>query len=742
MYLDGIRQLKLVGILTTAILTVLAIVVPAACGISFLINHPQVNYSDASWNNSDDQIVKDIIYGVYANPFLFAIFLVVAPLMALMLFSFLSKRRTSDFYHSIPHTRACIFISFSASVLTWVAIEILATSLGAALTYLIFNKYFELLIAELLMFMLSTFAASVLAVGAVSIAVSLTGTTGSNILLSIMILFIPRIIIFAFSSNILAQTPILVETGIFPLLADDYNLYTALFFGSYRWSLRSQDFTYYRFHGIIYSLILGLIYLGLGLLFFVRRKSESAERSAPSRGLQAFYRTLLTCTFCLIPCILIFQTVTDGYDWRYDNLTLSVVVLYIVALLIYFSYELITTRKWKNLLRVIPGLGIVAAANLIVVGGLFGIRAYNLSFSPDADEIAGISVIFDDKYYNSGNFEDYVNCHIDEVVLNSDEVKELVSETLSMNASELKVSVNEWGSHQKDTEKMTFIINTKFGSKIRRIKIDKTYADTIKKKLLDDKQYYDLWTNLPKPARNSLSYSYGNLSDGSDPINMPRIFVNRFTDTLREEISEIDPYVLIDLVKNSEDENSYDQIAIVYYPLRVGMSVNTYRIPISYRYMPRSAALILEMNSNNSIVQQNALEELEQLYMMTDEELTNSSGYGEMIIYEPNSSGVLYGANIVNSVGHLYTLDTDILEKYQAIMALLLKKAECRPVEYGEPFMELILNIDYYDKENPDSENKVLYYHGFVPLPSLTVDELDNLNIRLSNRNNVYVNYK
>ena len=737
LYLEGIRRLKLVGILTTVVLTVLAILIPAQKGISELIWH--INHINKYPN---DTIVRDkiIIDGARVNPFLFVIFIVIAPMLALMLFSFLSKRRTSDFYHSIPHTRVSIFLSFSASVLTWVAIEILASSLGAALTYLIFFKFYEIAYAEFLTFVLATFAASVLAVGAVTIAVSLTGTTGSNILLTLMILFIPRILIFAFSKNILAQTPILVESGVFPLFDYDYNLYTAVFFILSFWDSFFENFPYYQLHSIVYSLILGLIYLGLGLLFFVRRKSESAERSAPSRGLQTFYRTLLTGTYCLIPCALIFEIITHRSEDIYGDDIVLLVVLYIIALLIYFTYELITTRKWKNLLRAVPRLGIVAVVNLVVIGGFVGIRAYNLSFSPAPNEIKKISVIVDheEHYYVSDNtWDNYVNSRIDEVDLDSDEIINIVSKALSENTAELKKSVRDWnmyGSAQNTSDKsvkyseMTFKIHTKFGVKTRRLKISQDDLYQIQKLMLDNKRYFNLWTDIPFPAEEP-NVSRAGYSSNSWYLSLPRELRGELTDTLLQEIRGMDPKIMMDIVRDYKDNDSYDQFAGIDYPIWVGTKVVEYRIPVSYRYMPKTTALILKSESNETDEQRNILEHMTKAMERMP---ANAIPEGTIKIVIPNSDKIVYIADTLsNDIYHLEKVVPATFEGNTAALKLLLEKAECRPVEYGEPFMEIKMEVSAYVKGD-DFDASSAYYSGFIPLPSLTVAELNDLRIYLT----------
>lgn len=75
---------------------------------------------------------------------------------------------------------------------------------------------------------------------------------------------------------------------------------------------------------------------------------------------------MVICIF--IVCVM-FSEMTTGMmrdEW------FAFLVLYLVAALVYFAYELITTKKWKNLLTALPGLGIVALLN---VGILLGMHA-------------------------------------------------------------------------------------------------------------------------------------------------------------------------------------------------------------------------------------------------------------------------------------------------------------------------------------------------------------------------------
>ena len=51
------------------------------------------------------------------NPYIMLVMYAFVPLMVMMLFGFMNKRRASDFYHSLPYSRLCIYISFLSAVI-------------------------------------------------------------------------------------------------------------------------------------------------------------------------------------------------------------------------------------------------------------------------------------------------------------------------------------------------------------------------------------------------------------------------------------------------------------------------------------------------------------------------------------------------------------------------------------------------------------------------------------------------
>ncbi len=717
LYFEGLRQLKMIGIIFSVILSVFSAAIPVMEGISRMPSAP--NGGDV-W--AESSVYRSIISGVEANPFLFAVFLVLAPLMTLVLFGFLNKRRTSDFYHSIPHTRLSVYISFIASILTWAAILILSSSLAATIAYLIFSKYFTVLYADLLVFMLNAFVTSILAIGATAIAVSITGTPFTNVLFTSLILFLPRILITVINSVMIMQTPILVSGYSFFLFENGYNLYTTIFF---------NVFTTFNVNaylsiggGTVYTLVLGLIFLILAAWLFVKRKSESAERSAPSRFLQAVYRIIVTTAFCMIPCVIIFMIVTDGYGFDSGDIT-GLIILYILALILYFVYELITTRKWKNLLRAMPGLAIVLVCNLAIIGGLHGIRAYHLSFKPTADEITGVSVVYGNNRYTTNygsNYDDYVYSQLTEIVLDSPEAKEIVSKGLSDSAGTLK----KYGSNQYwwrmnelygidrfsssgELEEMTFRITTKSGSRVRQIRLTSENIEKINRLLVENEQYYDLWTNIPDPATYDLYFAPADSYSTLDEISVKD--QKEFVSLLQADVKALGYDKWYNLVVNNKYSDASDTIGYVSYPIKVGSTVQYYRIPICYSNTPKAAAFFLKLYSSDEQNRRAALDALKSAAESKDRNFNYT-----ITLYSPVSGtftkyqAVDYGTNSAK------------------IAEFLTSKVKSGSIGNGDTFILLDLDIysRIYDTDGYDYYyTDYLTYQTFIPIYDVTAEELE-----------------
>ena len=91
MFLQTLKQTRLAGFIMMAVITLIS-VVPIISSLSYIKEYKQVNN----------------VGGISGNYFLVLVFIIVVPVISLIVWSFLNKRSSSDFYHSIPYTRLYI----------------------------------------------------------------------------------------------------------------------------------------------------------------------------------------------------------------------------------------------------------------------------------------------------------------------------------------------------------------------------------------------------------------------------------------------------------------------------------------------------------------------------------------------------------------------------------------------------------------------------------------------------------
>ncbi len=488
LYFEGLRQTRLIGILSFIVITFAAVVGPIASVIITTAERHIYNYEN-------DEIIRSSVSGLSMNPILFFVFILVAPIMVLTLFGFLNKRNNSDFWHSIPHTRLCIFISFLMSIITWIAGIIAASSLISSAVYTICGKYYIPMYGALAKYSVGCFVISILIIGAVSFAMTITGTTLTNIVLSCLILFAPRLFYTTIDQSIAESLRILCTGHVLPLSGTGYNMLIDAIDSIFSFNMSTVMHAFFNKSGLIYTSLLALIYIALAALFFIKRKSEAASFSAPSRILQAVYRCAVTMVVCLISISLIIS-----YS---DNIDSSIIVVcgvvYIIAIIVYFAYELITTRKLKNLLKAIPCLFIVVLLNAAFIGCGIMARSAALSFTPSSDEILTVQFENEDEFYFTNreySYIEYMTDAVGDVKTDDPEIRKIISDSIAKNVNDIKNNNNS--SDYRDYTTATVIIQTKSGRRYRNLRIENSDYQKITEKLLFNDKFKEEFNTLPE----------------------------------------------------------------------------------------------------------------------------------------------------------------------------------------------------------------------------------------------------
>lgn len=701
LYLEGFKQLKIIGILSFVVFMLEAILIPISRIISINDSFKQGYITD---------IVAQSTNGFDMHPLMVLAFIVVAPVLSLSLFNFLNKRNTSDFYHSLPHTRICLFNSFFAAIVTWLFIIVCLTSVFSLVFHLILSKYFAVVIKSWLMLTLNCFVASILVSASVVVAMTLTGTLFTNLVVSGLVIFLPRFLSTMISTIILEALPLVPRFSSAILIDNKYNIVTSFVFNLFGNSNTSYD-VLTSLNAMIYTLILAVIYIVIGCILFNKRKSESAAHSAPNRILQAVYRIALT----MVICIPVIGGVFNNRIYNYDE-TFTFVICYIFIAVFYFAYELITTRKWKNLLRAIPGLGIVAILNITIYFGMVGMYNGSLNFTPTTNQIDYVTLVPEADYYGYRTYDyiDFIGVRNSDIKLENSDVKNIVSKNLKLNVDAYKKSGSPYrgtfftdlgfslddSMMPEDYRLLNCKIVTNNKEHYRSIYIPNSDYEKIYKSFEESADYKKMLTLLPKATKGTLHVEGiqmgGEISDAK---------LNEIYEQLRRDVANVDYSKWHEKLQKREPSR-----ASLYYSTTIGTESYNIAVPIYSDIMPDTHKILFdEVYKVNTINRNDVLEfakgdkfegSLDATIVITFNRSIeeDSNEYYELIYNTDNSEGLKNISNFLDE----YTID--------------------RPIGVNDTIVEASVG-EYKMIEN--GTNKI-YYNTLFNLGELSMDDLKN----------------
>lgn len=527
LYIEGLRQLRIVGILGAILLFCSSAIITISNALS--TQRQMELYQDSS-------IVLASLSALEVAPLLLLLFSVFAPVMTLWLFHFMNKRNSSDFLFAIPQTRMALYCSYTSSIVTWLAILALSGLIGVLIPAAIFSTYINIPYHALFLLTLSCFLYSLQVMAAILVAVSISGTVFSNIILSGLILFAPRLLIFMLT-DIWKNIPfIYASSDHFSLLNDFINPIS----GCVLYLLNGILDTYQLFSSaapMIYSVCLSVIYLLLAAFLFQKRKSETAGKSASSPILQSIYRITVTMIYCIVvvaAVILSEANVMQDATCRFE-----IIVAYLVAVAIYFLFELLTTKSVQKMWKAAPGLLVVLVLNGVMIFGMHSIiqRAYN--FQPTAEEVTGITFL--PQSTNNGNqvsYDDYVQSHYMGTITDKDLIAAIL-DNLKSDVQDMK----EGGSQQYYNDEkryayaeFNFKIITKSGTRYRHIRIDPKTQRALAEQTYESMKDDSSWRNPPEPIEQTLwTYDRNGSYGGMNERDASQLF-----ETLKTELQTVD----------------------------------------------------------------------------------------------------------------------------------------------------------------------------------------------------------
>lgn len=561
MYIESLKQLKIIGIVSMIILCLDSILSPVSNAIG---------YKNSLSLGDDIKLPVRVTFD--ATGFLICLlFIVVVPVMMLTIFHYLTKRNASDFYHAIPQTRGCVFLSYFAGVVTWV-FTILAVYVSTMLITLQINsKYFSVNYGLVFKSTVGLFAVCLLVASAIAVAISITGTLFSNITVTGIILFIPRIIILAVSSEVLSLLPFANDNSVIPFMDMKYNLLFnffndflengfngetlvlgngSTFYSGYYGSTEMKGYGLSGTCGIIYTLILAAILFILAYFMIKRRKSESAGNAAPNRAVQAVYRIAITMVVCIPGIIMIFDKIIGNESTMGSNI--EIVTFYIIAFVVYFLYELISTKKIKNIIRAIPGLLIVIVMNLIIIGAMYGMYTITLNRTPDSNDIDYITL----ENVQFGYQNSYINTMCSEVKITDSEAKDIVASTLQSMVELYKSSPEAYYVSSSNSSNITVNISTGTYSCIRTIVMSTGEYNRLHEIISENEEIIAATKVLPDAESSDTIYYDGYITGftSEEMINIYKAY--------REDVDSMDIKTWKNLLRNGTDNTQIGYISL------------------------------------------------------------------------------------------------------------------------------------------------------------------------------------
>lgn len=576
LYLDGIKQLRLIGWMAAIVLGLEAILTPIGTQIAY-----------KEYEERIVELLRANGNGIEIMPLFLALILVVAPIMTLYLFRFQNNRAASDCYHAMPQTRICQFLSFHAAILTWI-VGIVVCSDGLLLFSTLLCSKVSVAAAPLLKASVGVVAGCLFMESVVAIAMSLTGTTFSNLLVATMIWSVPSIIqcvanMFLSDISILPQPEISMSAGLLSFFYEDsYNL-------SYLWAGALGDnwlIGFVRWSSILYTAGMGIVYLVIAGVCSQYRKSECATHSAANRPMQMIFRLVPSFIVSLIPVWFIWEG-RQNILHQTEDFYFFVGVCYLICLLVYMLYELITVRRWKNVWRALPGFLLVFVLDGVFFGCAYANYNRVLHQCMEAEDVTGFEVDILDTL-SDGFYKNYSSSWLSylgtEITLEDDEIESLLASrlkeeiTLTEDGKLLSGSSFTDGNAPYYGNKI-YTISLLSGNKrlTREFYLSETEWNRIVTLMKEQKAYQE--TLMTFPELSEVSYLYSDNISGKEELG-------EVYETLCEEIQEGGLKKWLQVIEEEEEDSSMFELCLWMDETQLGL-------PISNAY-PKSMSLYIK----------------------------------------------------------------------------------------------------------------------------------------------------
>lgn len=485
-FIAGFTQLRKFGIIGTVIMIL--------CSAAPVIRQA-LRYANAQ---KASKIFVSYVGSNYSNILLFMLF---APVLAFYGWNFLTQRNQSDFYHSLPFTRKCMYITRLLSIIAWQTIIVFSSCVSTLLVYKIYDNFFVVNYGSIIGMFFAMWCASMLCIAAISLSCSLMGNLFDNIFATFLILFFVRVLITVVTSTMSSVLPILINDKVNVLFDNSYNIVFGTLAHMFYGMGESLTSIVLSPASVIYTLVLSIIYFVLGNIAFAKRKSESAGRISSNRRIGCAMRFLMAFLICAISVNFYIKN-----DWNYhyytgwagSNFVTTILIAAVMSAFVVILHEFLNTRSFSNIKKyaIPPLFAAYAASGILYIGINSGIET-TAAHAPFADDVEYVTIM--PYFSNESNKKDYFSNMKGNIKITDYGIIDRVCAALSDNGSHIQKK-SDFNEYINDIKGEAYVVKLKDGllEKYRMVYMSYDDIEYISSHLSNEEGYRELYQNLPK----------------------------------------------------------------------------------------------------------------------------------------------------------------------------------------------------------------------------------------------------
>ncbi len=468
----GMRRIKLAGVACAIICLSISGIIPLLAYIT----------------SENEQIIEALPINQLAAPLL-PLFPFVL-LFVLLMFGFLNDRKQSDFYHAIPQSRVCVYGSFMAAVLSWVIIIALSSLALEAICWGIMPGW-SFAAGDLILIFVAFMLGSLMLAGLMATAMMLTGTLISNLAIGALLVCFTRVICLIVVFILEDIVPV------FALPAANWSFVAPQAFLPLAVLIQMaggipKEMVYTSPALLTYTLIIGSFFIILAGWLYKKRRSEMAGQSAPSRGLQHIFRCAVTLPFALLCTALLLSSIyNDYFDWP------PFIIMLLLTLIVYYMYELITSKNMGKMLRATPYLAIILVLSLVFGASMIAVRSHILDQDLTAENISSVTNFMGvNEVYQDIAFE-MICCNGVEV--NNADAVDLSAAALEKSVNNIRNSLTDYYSNYSDPCTIHLAYKNNNGKLFyRNVRLNQNDYDALLNSFMKSDEYLQAYLKLPE----------------------------------------------------------------------------------------------------------------------------------------------------------------------------------------------------------------------------------------------------